>query len=46
MKRNFASVKIEEETYKKLREIKDNHGIPITETIRIAVREYCKKNNK
>ena len=47
MKRNFASVKVEENTYKILKSIKDNQGIPITESIRIAVSEkYCKKNSR
>lgn len=47
MKRNFASVKVEENTYKVLKEIKDTQGIPITESIRIAVLEkYGKKNSK
>ena len=44
MKRNFASVKIEEETYITLKDVKDKQGIPMTESIRIAVLEkYGKK---
>ena len=39
MKRNFASVKVEEETYLILRELKENQGIPMTEAIRIAVKK-------
>lgn len=47
MKRNFASVKIEEETYITLKDVKDKQGIPMTESIRIAVLEkYGKKNSK
>jgi hypothetical protein len=46
MKRNFASVKVEENTYKILRDIKEKQGIPITESIRIAVLNYYKKNSK
>ena len=47
MKRNFASVKIEEETYITLKDVKYKQGIPMTESIRIAVLEkYGKKNSK
>ena len=47
MKRNFASVKIEEENYITLKDVKDKQGIPMTESIRIAVLEkYGKKNSK
>ena len=47
MKRNFATVKLEEETYKKLVQLKTETGIPMTESIRIAVLEkYGKKNSK
>ena len=40
MKRNFATVKLEEETYKKLVQLKTETGIPMTEAIRIAVLNY------
>lgn len=50
MKRNFASVKIEEEAYLILNWLKNAQGIPMTEGIRLAVKEkYGKdyqKNNK
>lgn len=47
MKRNFASVKVEEETYNILKTLKTKQGIPITEAIRIAVNNYYgKKNSK
>ena len=38
MKRNFASIKVEEETYKILKNLKETQGIPMTEAIRVAVR--------
>lgn len=45
MKRNFATVKLEEETYKKLVQLKTETGIPMTEAIRIAVLNYYSKKN-
>jgi len=45
-KRNYAVVKVEEETYKILKELKRNQGVPMTEGIRIAVTNYYgQKNN-
>lgn len=42
MKRNFATVKIEEETYLILKQLKQEQGIPMTEAIRVAVINYYK----
>ena len=39
MKRNFASIKVEEETYNILRNLKEKQGIPMTEAIRVAVKK-------
>jgi hypothetical protein len=45
MIRNFAQVKVCDETHKLLKKIKQEQGIPMTEAIRVAVREkYGKKN--
>ena len=45
MKRNYASVKLTEETYKILQKVKEETGVPITEAIRIAVRRIYGKEN-
>ena len=46
MKRNFASIKVEEETYRILQKLKETQGIPMTEAIRVAVKMVYAKTKE